>query len=605
MFKLLLVFALVCTSGLKADLFDWFHSLSPKAQRAQEIMKELEPTVELALQDYQTPGMAIGLVVDGELVYAKGFGFRDVEKKLPITTETLFAIGSCTKAFTAFVVGTCVENGELGWDTPLIDTIPELHLWNYDTTHHLTYRDVLTHRSGMPRHEFLWYNAKMSREDLVKKLKNLEPCCNMRQRYIYNNLMYSVVGLGLEKITGQSWENLVSEKILKPLGMKRTNFTIEATEKSHDYALPYAEKAGRLRCMAMRDLTAVGPAASINSNIEDLAQWVKMHLAKGTFNDRVLIQPSTLQEIMIPQVITSGTPEAEDTAFSAYGIGWHISSYRDRYFISHDGISDGFTSVVGILPRENIGIIVLVNKNLTVLPRFVSLQAIDRILELPFIDWLKEGLDGIKKTRSAELEKNRKDDPTRKIGTHPSHPLSDYVGEYVNAAYGSLTIDLCGDKLRVRYNDIPYILDHWHYDVFAIDEEPEPFIVSIEGSKFTFHNNVNGDISEVTFPFEPSVKEIVFKRKANSAHASLQYLRKFTGIYEIYGYTVDVTIRNGVLSAIIPGQPVYELVPSSENEFNVKSKTGFNVRFVLDEEGKVVEVLLMQPYGTFSAKPKR
>jgi hypothetical protein len=330
-----------------------------------------------------------------------------------------------------------------------------------------------------------------------------------------------------------------------------------------------------------------------------------MLLKHGSYKNKQLIQSATLQEMLVPQVITTGAAEAQDTTFSAYGIGWCIASYRGRYFISHDGINDGFTSVVGFLPHDDIGIVILANKNLTALPRYVSLQMLDRILGLQMIDWIKQGLDGVEKTKEAEREKIGKEDPMRKIGTRPSHMLEEFAGEYEHPGYGNLVIDLFKGKLRATFNDIPYILEHWHYDVFSVVEEPETPIVSLEGMKFTFRSDVNGEISEVAFPFEPSVKDIVFQRKQNGSHAAIPYLRKFVGLYEIYGYTVDVQVRSGVLCALIPGQPVFELIPNGENEFRVKSKTGYNARFVFDSEAGVSEVLLMQPYGTFSAKPKK
>lgn len=605
MVRLFLGFFIGFFSVLQAEHFEWFDSLTPKAQRAQEIMKEFEPVVDQALVDFKVPGMAVGLVVDGELVYAKGFGYRDFDAKLPVTNETLFAIGSCTKAFTSFLVGNCVDEGLLNWDTPLIETIPELHLWDYDATYHLTFRDILTHRSGLPRHDFLWYNAKIDQKTLLKKLKYLDPVCHIKQRYIYNNLMYWLAGVGVEKLLGKRWEELVLEKILKPLNMNKTNFSVAESQQFHDCAVPYLEKNNQLHKVPFRDFSLVGPSASMNSNVEDLSQWLKMLLNRGSYKNRQLIQSATLEEILLPQVITTGTPEAQDTTFSAYGIGWSIHSYRGHYFISHDGISDGFTSVVGFLPRENIGIIVMVNKNLTALPRFVSLQMLDRILNLPTIDWIRQGLEGLQKTKIADLEKKGKEDPTRKLGTMPSHAIEDFVGEYEHPGYGTLLVDLFEGKLRVLFNEIPYILDHWHYDVFAITEEPETGIISLEGTKFTFRSDVNGEISEVAFPFEPSVKDIVFRRKPDLARSSVEYLRRFTGNYEIYGYTVDVSIQGGVLCAIIPGQPVYQLIPNGENEFRVKSKTSYLVRFVLNGNGAVEEVLLMQPYGTFSAKPRK
>ncbi|MBI3508593.1 MAG: serine hydrolase [Chlamydiia bacterium] len=604
MARLWLIFFLSIYTTVQAGLFDWFHSLSPKGKRAQAVLTEFEPKVEEALKEYQVPGLAIGVIVDHELVYAKGFGYRDLEKKLPMTTETLFGVGSCTKAFTAFLAGMFVDEGKLSRDTPVFTVLHDLRLWNYDVTYHLTFRDVLTHRSGLPRHDFLWYNANMERNELLKKLQYLEPACHLRQRYLYNNLMYVTAGIALEKIGNQSWEDLVTAKILKPLGMQATNFSIEKMKQSRDHAIPYIEKGKKIEPMTIRDFSIIGPAGSMNSNIEDLALWLRLHLNEGILNNQKFLQSSTLQEMLIPQVITGGTPEVQDISFYSYGIGWNISSYRGRYLVSHDGGVDGYTSVVAFFPRENVGIVILANKNLSVLPRFLSFQVQDLVLELSAMDWLKEGLESLKKTRDLADSTPGAAEPMRKTGTQPSHSLSDFVGKYEHPGYGVLSIDLENGKLKATLNDFSYLLEHWHYDVFVIAEDVQQKLISLAGTKCSFHTNISGDIAEVAIPFESNVKEIVFHKKQEPALQTLAYLRQFTGQYEIYGYTVDIHIRNGTLHAAIPGQPLYELVPTAENEFSVKAKTGYNVRFVLDSNGLVSEVLLMQPYGTFSAKPK-
>jgi hypothetical protein len=224
---------------------------------------------------------------------------------------------------------------------------------------------------------------------------------------------------------------------------------------------------------------------------------------------------------------------------------------------------------------------------------------------MPPSNWLQEGLENLRKNRESMRETKLKEDRLRKKGTCPCHPLEEYAGVYENPGYGKLTIEVVDGKLEVNYNDLIFVLDHWHYDVFSVAQEKQDMIVSFEGNKFTFCNNANGDIGELLIPFEPNADDIVFKRKPDAAFSNLSYLRQFTGVYEIYGYTVEIAIRDHVLNAIIPGQPIYELVPTNENEFSVKTMTGSTVRFVLNENNIVEEVLLVHPYGAFSALPKK
>lgn len=598
---LLLLFPLI----LNAGLFDWVDSYSPKAQHAKDVLQGCDALIEQALIDFDVPGIAVGVVVDGEVVYAKGFGYRDVERKLPVTTDTIFAIGSCTKAFTGFLMGQLVDEGVLHWDEPVIDVISEFRLWDQYATTNLTIRDLLTHRSGLPRHEFFWYNSKMSKEEMLKRIRYLQPSYDFRERYQYGNLMYFTAGLALERATGKTWEQLIKEKILDPLNMTHTNVSVDETCQSWNYAHPYITKHEALKKIPYRNLSLIGPAGGINSNIDDMLNWIKMLLNDGVWKDSALISPVTLQEIETPQVIIPGAPETEESKLYAYGIGWGIISYRGHYYVTHDGVSDGFVANAGIIPSENIGLVILSNKNMTSLPRYLSCEIVDRILEIPNRNWLQKEAENIKRNKDAKKNNQQEEDLLRKKGTHPSHPLEDYVGLYEHPGYGRLTVDLMDDKLQVNYNDLIFILDHWHYDVFSISEEMQDTIVSFEGTKFTFNHCAMGNIGEVKVPFEPTADDIIFKRIPEESLSTIAHLRRFLGTYEIYGYTIEIVLRDNALFAIIPGQPNYELVPIGEFEFTVKEMVGSNVRFVLNGENKVEEVLLIHPYGSFSATPRR
>jgi len=603
-----LVLFLLSVVYLNASLFDYFagFSLSDKAKRAQNVMAGFDPLVEKALKDYGVPGLSIGVVVDGHLVYAKGFGMRDLEKKLPMTADTVCPIGSFTKGFTAFAMGTLVDASLLSWDEKVIDLLPEFRLNDLYATQKLTVRDLLTHRSGMPRHDFMWYNSKMSRAEVLRRLQYLEPSCEPRARYQYNNLMYLVVGYVMEQLTHKSWETIVKEKILTPLQMIHTHFSLEEMQRENDHAVPYVERGGVLRKMKHRDISLIGPGGGLNSSVNDLSHWLQMLLAQGVYEGRSLISSSTLQEIYTPQVVVTGVAETKEEIIQAYGMGWYISSYRGQYFLSHDGVSDGFTSVIGLLPHRGIGVVVLTNRNLSSLARVIALQAIDRALELPPIDWVQEGMDAMRKGKEGVKENKLKEDLSRKKGTTSSHPLEDFVGSYEHPGYGVISIELVAGRLQITFNGITSLLDHWHYDVFQIAEETQEMFFSREGTKISFRNNLMGEVAEILVPFEPKIQDIVFTRKAKESHSDLSYLRQFTGVYEVYGYTVEISMRGQGLCAIIPGQPVYELVPSpSENEFTVKALSGYTVRFVLDENKQVTEVLLVQPYGALTATPKK
>jgi CubicO group peptidase (beta-lactamase class C family) len=580
--------------------------LSPKTERARAVLEGFDEIVLNGMEEFDIPGLAIGIIADGQIVYTKGFGLRDIKKKLPATTDTLFQIGSCTKAFTAFAIGSLVEEGLLDWDQPVIDILQEFRLWDQYATQNLTIRDLLSHRSGLPRHDFMWYNSNISMQDVLSRLRYLEPAGDIRERFNYNNLMYLVLGAAIERVSKNSWQDVIREKILLPLGMSQTGFTPEEMHKYPNYATPFLTKGDSLKEIACRDISPIGPAGSIYSSVNEMCKWLQLQIDCGTWNDQPLIGYGTLKEMHAPQVVISGYPDSKETRVSAYGLGWCVQTYRGIYNVSHDGAVDGFTSIVSFLPQEGLGFVILCNKNLTPLPRILGMHAFDRLLELPLVDWLEEGIEGISKNREAFQESKLTEDLNRKKGTVPSHPIEEFVGWYEDPGYGQINLVLEDGELKAKFNGIVYHLGHWHYNTFSAERISEELIVPREGLKFSFSSNVNGEIDTLSIPFESRAADIVFKRKALVGYESIAYLRQFLGTYELYGYTVDIILKNNKLFSVIPGQPIYELVAGGDKEFSIKSHAGYIVRFVMSSTGSVEELLLVQPYGVvFSAKPKK
>jgi len=588
------------------ESFGFERSLTLKAERAKTLLEDFDEIVQTGLKEFQVPGLVIGILAGDQIVYTKAFGEREVETGLPVTLDTLFPIGSCTKAFASFALGGLVDEGLIEWDQPVVDTLREFRLHDSYATENLTIRDLLAHRSGLPRHDSMWYNSDCSSQDILKRLRYLEPTCDIRERFNYNNLMYLVLGSLMERCTQASWEEIVRAKILLPVGMAKTGFSIQEMQRASDYACPYVSKDDQITRMALSDISLIGPAGSMYSCISDMCRWMKLQIEDGVWEGKRLIGLATLKEMHSPQIVVSGYPESKEARISAYGLGWCVQTYRGAYNISHDGGLNGCTSLVSILPQEQIGVVILCNKNLSPLPRILGMHVFDRLLELPRINWMQEGIEGVKKNREAMLESKQSEALNRKKGTLPSHPLEEFEGVYEHPGYGRVEIAIEDGKMRAKYNNIIYTLSHWHYDVFSVESLSEDVLIPREGLKFSFTANLNGDIDTLSIPFESNAPEIVFKRKPHERHESLAYLHQFEGIYEIYGYAVDIVVKNHKLLSIIPGQPTYELIPAGENEFTIKSQTGYLVRFVLNPMGQVDEVLLIQPYGiVFSAKPKR
>ena len=336
------------------------------AATAQEALKGFDEVVTDAMKKLDVPGMAIAIVKDKEVIYAKGFGYRDVEKQLPVTPDTLFAIGSSTKAFTTCVLGTLVDEGKIEWDKPVRNYIPWFKLYDPSATERLTVRDLVTHRSGLPRHDFVWYNNyDASRKSLVERLPYLEPSADLREKFQYNNLMFLTAGYLTEVVTGRSWEEAVRERILTPLGMTRTNFSVADSQKEADAALPYRLHDKKVEKMPFRPITNLGPAGSINSSVNEMSHWVIAHLNGGKYGDKRIADAATIEDMHLAHMTTGATITRPDISPTDYGMGWFVNTYRGHRRVEHGGNIDGFSANVSLFPQDGLSVVVLTNLNAT------------------------------------------------------------------------------------------------------------------------------------------------------------------------------------------------------------------------------------------------
>jgi len=570
---------------------------------ASAALQGFDDVVTAAMKEFKVPGLAMAIVKDGKVVLSKGYGLRDTERSLPVTPQTLFAIGSATKAFTTFVLATLVDEGKLEWDEPVQTYIPSFKLQDSFASARITPRDLVTHRSGLPRHDLVWYNSDMTREEMVARLAHLEPYRDLRSEYHYQNLMYLTAGYLAERVTGRPWEDLVRERIFDPLDMTRSNFSVAESQKAADFALPYEEKDDLVKVMPFRDITNVGPAGSINSSIDEMIRWVQVHLNRGMAGDRRMVGEATLVDMHTPRMAISVPPDEPETPEISYALGWFVEPYRGHNRIHHGGNIDGFSALVSILPQDGIGMVVLTNLNGNPMPGLVMRHAIDRLLKLEPRDWIGEAQARRLKRKEANKEAEKKKETVRKSGTKPAHSLSDYAGEYGNPGYGLLRVAAEGGRLTLTYNNIVTPLEHWHYEVFEAGKDAKD--LTLEGVKFMFLTNMKGEVDAVQTPFEPEVKDIVFTRRPDARLLDPVYLRQFTGQYELVERTVTIELKGRTLTVNLPGQPQYELVPDRGTEFNLKGMSGYSVRFTVHPKDGVTEAVFNQPNGVFTAKRKR
>src|SRR5438093_7394691 len=356
LFFALALLLMVCGPGARAQASDITSKLSGFDSYMEQILK-----------DWNTPGIGVGIVINDKLVFAKGYGYRDYQKKLPFTPTTLCQIASNSKLFTAVAAGMLVEEGKLSWDKPVRESVPTIQFYNDQLNNNVTLRDMLSHRTGVTRHDLIWFRSDFKRKELFEKLKYLEPQQPMRETFLYNNLMFSAVGYIIELESGKTWEQFVRDRIFEPLNMGSTTYTISEMVKRPDHGVPFREKRDTFELYKIpyyEDTEGVAPAGAIISNIEDMSHWLIALMNEGKYNGKQVLPPSVLKATLQPAI---GLPNTLGEALGfwellnpAYGMGRQTASYRGRLITYHGGDLPGSHSQVPFLPTDRIGVLVFV-----------------------------------------------------------------------------------------------------------------------------------------------------------------------------------------------------------------------------------------------------
>jgi CubicO group peptidase (beta-lactamase class C family) len=412
--------------------------LAPRGVEARGeagLSDDFAPLVRRLMARDHIPGVAVGVVERGHLGFARGFGYRDVDNRLPVTTDTLFPLGSCSKAFTATAVALLADEGRIALDTPVRNYLPDFSLEDPVASATVTTRDLLTHRSGLPRHDLFWYQAPFSRNELYDRLRFLEPSGPPHTRWRYNSLMFVVAGRIVEKVSGESWESFVQARILTPLHMRRTLLSAEAMETDSDHASPYAVREGRLQKIPMlKRLNAIAPAGAVQTSLGDLARWLTFHATRSPG----LLREGLWRELHRPQA-EMPAPDQPEIRHRSYALGWIHESYRGHPLVVHNGSIDGFTVHLGFLAETGQGLIVLMNRDLaTAALMALAYSAYDRLLGLEPLDWearLEEKPTPLQEVRDVALD----------------FPIEQVAGSYEHPAYGALTVRAEGDKLAMQF----------------------------------------------------------------------------------------------------------------------------------------------------------
>ena len=575
------------------------------AARGQEadVAKKLQgfdAYMEQTLKDWNTPGVGVGIVVNDKLVFAKGYGYRDYEKKLPFTPKTMQPIASNSKLFTAVAAGMLVEEGKLTWDKPIRESVPNIQFYNDQLNSNVTLRDMLSHRTGVTRHDLIWFKSPFTRKELFERLKYLEPQEPLRTTFLYNNLMFAAVGQIIELKSGKKWEDFVRERIFTPLDMSATNYTIADMLKQPDYGVPFREKRDSFELYKIpyyEDTEGVAPAGAVISNIDELSHWLSALMNEGKYNGKQVLPASVVKATLQPAI---GLPNTAGEALGyweilnpAYGMGRQTASYRGKLLTFHGGDLPGFHSQVSFMPNDKIGVIVLViSDHSAPLYNIISYNIYERLLGLDQTPWSQRQLAQRLANKKAGTEARSKAGGDRVPNTKPSHALGDYLAEYENPAYGILKIGLQGDQLQFSFHEFHFPLNHFHYDRFDTPDDEQYGKFSVN-----FRTNPQGDIDNAVISLDQA--EVVFTRKPESLEASV--LEKLAGVY-LTPSKVKFEVRyqpgTGLMIAF-PGAPPQKLIHVKGMQFRTPLFADDIYEFVL-ENGQVKSLKERTPSGEYS-----
>lgn len=557
--------------------------------------------VNNAIKEWQVPGAAIAVIKDDRIVLAKGYGLRELGKPALVDERTLFAIGSSSKAFTAASIAMLIDEGKLKWEDPATKYLPGFQLFDPYTTRELTVGDLITHRSGLERGDLLWYASSYDRDEILRRVRYLKPSWSLRARFGYQNIMFLAAGQLIPAITGKNWDDFLRERIFVPLDMKSTSTSIKALANSDDVATPHSKIDDKVQPVAWRNIDNIAPAGSINSNVVDMAQWVRLQLGVGSYQNKRLLSSGAIKEMQAPQTIIRLEGNMErlypEAHFLSYGMGWFLSDYRGRKVVEHGGAIDGMRAEVALMPEEKLGLVILTNLHGNVLPQALMFKIFDSYLGAPPRDWSSEMLKVVKGLEEQAKTTEKKTEGERVKGTSPSLPLDRYAGTYRSDMYGEAKVGFENGKLITRFGpNFTGDLEHWHFDTFRVIWRDR-----MQGKGFvSFRLNKQGKVDELNIenlsnftraPDPPETTTSVVLSEAD--------LKKFVGKYAMASPPLEISVElvgNG-LKASVPGQPVYSLSPVAANRFRLDgAPNGFFAQFEI-AEGRPKSLTLVQGSG--------
>lgn len=475
-----------------------FVFLLPVAASAQLTEGLLDKDARETIAAWHLPGLAIAVVQNDRVIFIKSYGIKEVGSTQPVTIDTLFEIGSTTKAFTATAIAMLVDEKKLSWDDPVRNYVPAFHVSDACTDALITLRDIASHRSGVARHDELWDDSDLGREELIRRIGTMKIWKPIRSGYQYNNLLFVTAGEAAASAAKMPWEQLIRTRIFAPLDMTQSRIPF-ADWPSSDHATGHRwdGKARRASIQPMRNYDALGPAGTIKSSAHDMAQWLRFQLGGGTIDGKRLLSSAALDETHTPQTIIPIGPATRqlypDTNFLNYALGWNVSDYHGELLIAHAGALNGFRANVSLLPKRNLGIVILENVGRGTALAALRNTILDQFLGAPPRNWNADLLNNEKAEGLKAEAKLAEREAKRAASPKPSHELAAYAGTYRNPGFGEATISVAGDKLVVHWERLTIPLAHENYDTFSAIDPIEDI-----DEMMTFRLSPDGDVVAFT-----------------------------------------------------------------------------------------------------------
>lgn len=481
--------------------FILFFFISANLFAQQDRLEKIDSYIKQAMNEWKMPGFAVAIVKNDSVIFSKGYGVRNIEKNEPVDENTNFMIASCSKAFTTASIARLVDQGKLKWDDPVIKYLPYFHMFDPWVTKEMTIRDLVTHRSGLATFsgDILWLGSTYDKDEVIHRSQYLKPTTSFRSRYGYQNIMFSVAGEVIKAVSDTNWHSYVKHNFFEPLGMERSNTSIKEMKEKGNNAWPHRTKDGNVVPHSdYYSIETVAPAGAINSNVIDMAQWIRLQLNKGKYGDIRIFSERQSNEMWSNNMFLGN---------SNYGLGWFIAYNNGKRVLNHGGGMPGMISDVTIIAEEKFGMVILSNYE-TGMVNAIRNYIMDIMLNVEPKDYNKTSLESFKRRLENFEKENKRREEVRVKNTRPSLPLEKYCGIYEDKMYGKAEVSIKDGKLFLQFIPSPTFrgeLKHYHFDQFYVDWEDE----FLTRGWIKFDMNFNGEIKQFAIEV-PNSPDFIF-----------------------------------------------------------------------------------------------